>query len=45
MVNLTTLQPLCPRIPTVWSHIGPALFIQAMLGITVAAAVTAAWMR
>jgi hypothetical protein len=45
MVNLTTLQPLCPRIPTAWSHIGPALFIQAMLGITIAAAVTAAWMR
>ena len=45
MVNLTTLQPLCPRIPTLWSHIGPALVVQAMLGITVAAAVTAAWMR
>jgi hypothetical protein len=44
MVNLTTLQPLAPRIPTMWSHLGPALLIQAMLGLTVTAAVTAAWL-
>ena len=44
MVNLTTLQPLTPRIPTMWSHLGPALLIQAVLGLTVAAAATAAWM-
>ncbi|HEU4349011.1 MAG TPA: hypothetical protein VFR35_14630 [Actinoplanes sp.] len=42
MVNLTTLQPLSPRIPTLWSHLGPALLIQAMLGLTLAAAVAAA---
>jgi hypothetical protein len=44
MVNLTTLQPLAPRIPTMWSHLGPALLLQAFLGLTVAAAVTAAWL-
>lgn len=43
MVNLTTMQPLTPRIPTMWSHLGPALLIQAGLGLTVALAVTAAW--
>jgi hypothetical protein len=44
MINLTTLQPLAPRIPTMWSHLGPALLLQAFLGLTVAVAVTAAWM-
>jgi hypothetical protein len=43
MVNLTTMQPLTPRIPTMWSHLGPALLIQAGLGLTVALAVTAVW--
>lgn len=43
MVNLTTLQPLCPRIPTLWSHLGPALLLQAALGLTVAAAAAVAW--
>jgi hypothetical protein len=43
VVNLTTLQTLAPRIPTLWSHLGPGLLIQAVLGLTVAAVVTAAW--
>ncbi len=43
MVNLTTMQPLTPRIPTMWSHLGPALLLQAALGITVTLAVTAVW--
>jgi hypothetical protein len=43
MVNLTTMQPLTPRIPTLWSHLGPALLIQAALGVTIAVAVTAVW--
>jgi hypothetical protein len=43
MVNLTTLQPLCPRIPTLWSHLGPALLLQAALGLAVAAAAAVAW--
>jgi hypothetical protein len=43
VINLTTLQPLTPRIPTLWSHLGPGLLIQAALGLTVAAAVAAAW--
>jgi hypothetical protein len=43
VVNLTTLQPLTPRSPTLWSHLGPGLLIQAVLGLTVAAVVTAAW--
>jgi hypothetical protein len=45
MVNLTTMQPFTPRIPTMWSHIGPAVLIQAALGVTVTLAVTAAWLR
>jgi hypothetical protein len=43
VLNLTTMQPLSPRIPTLWSHLGPGLLIQAVLGLTVAAAVAAAW--
>ena len=43
VLNLTTLQPLTPRIPTLWSHLGPGLLIQAILGLTVAAALAAAW--
>jgi hypothetical protein len=43
VVNLTTLQPFTPRVPTLWSHLGPGLLIQAVLGLTVAAVVTAAW--
>ena len=41
MINLTTLQPLTPRIPTMWSHLGPALLIQAIVGIAVLTAVAA----
>jgi hypothetical protein len=44
VVNLTTMQPLTPRIPTMWSHLGPALLLQALLGVTVALVVTAAWL-
>jgi len=44
VLNLTTLQPLTPRIPTLWSHLGPGLLIQAALGLTLTTAVlTAAW--
>jgi hypothetical protein len=43
LINLTTMQPLTPRIPTLWSHLGPGLLIQAVLGLVVAAAVAAAW--
>ena len=45
VVNLTTMQPLTPRIPTQWSHLGPALLIQAMLGVTVAVAILAFAMK
>jgi hypothetical protein len=44
VVNLTTMQPLTPRIPTMWSHLGPALVIQAVLGVAVAAVIMAAWL-
>ncbi|WP_433292793.1 hypothetical protein ACQP2F_28945 [Actinoplanes sp. CA-030573] len=44
VVNLTTMQPLTPRIPTMWSHLGPALLLQAFLGMTVAVVVAAAWL-
>jgi hypothetical protein len=43
VVNLTTMQPLTPRIPTQLSHIGPALLLQATLGTLVALAVLAFW--
>jgi hypothetical protein len=43
VLNLTTLQPLTPRIPTLWSHLGPGLLIQAALGLTFATVVAAAW--
>jgi hypothetical protein len=45
MVNLTTMQPLTPRIPTMWSHLGPALLIQACLGLALAVAIAVAWMN
>jgi hypothetical protein len=45
VINLTTLQPYTPRIPTMWSHLGPALLLQATAGAVVAALVVAAWMR
>ena len=41
VLNLTTLQPLTPRIPTLWSHLGPGLLIQAVLGLSVATALAA----
>jgi hypothetical protein len=43
LINLTTMQPLTPRIPTLWSHLGPGLLIQAALGLMVAVALAAAW--
>jgi hypothetical protein len=43
LINLTTMQLLTPRIPTLWSHLGPGLLIQAAFGLTVAAVVAAAW--
>lgn len=42
LVNLTTMQPLTPRVPTRWSHLGPALLLQAGLGVIVLGAVVAA---
>ena len=44
VVNLTTMQPLTPRIPTAWSHLGPALLLQAILGTVVVVAVIVAWL-
>ncbi|MGX6603818.1 hypothetical protein ACWKSP_16980 [Micromonosporaceae bacterium Da 78-11] len=45
VVNLTTMQPLTPRIPTLWSHLGPALLLQAVLGSALALVVAAVWMN
>jgi hypothetical protein len=42
LVNLTTMQPLTPRIPTRWSHLGPALLLQAFLGVLVLGTILAA---
>jgi hypothetical protein len=36
VVNLTTCQLLTPRIPSFWSHLGPALLLQAGIGLLVA---------
>ncbi len=45
VVNLTTMQPLTPRIPTKWSHLGPAMLLQAVVGGAVLLAISAFWMR
>jgi hypothetical protein len=45
LLNLTTMQPFQPRIPTMWSHLGPALLLQAAAGAAFAALVVAAWSR
>ena len=45
VVNLTTMQPLTPRIPTMWSHLGPALLLQAVIGVTACLAVAYFWLR
>jgi len=45
VINLTTLQPFSPRIPTMWSHLGPALILQAVAGVTAVALIVAAWLR
>jgi hypothetical protein len=44
VVNLTTMQPLTPRIPTQWSHMGPVMLLQAAVGVFVAGAVIAFWL-
>ncbi len=41
IVNLTTGQLLTPRTATVWSHLGPPLLLQAMLGALLMLGVTA----
>ncbi|MGR6319226.1 hypothetical protein Q2K19_29830 [Micromonospora soli] len=41
IVNLTTGQQLTPRTATVWSHLGPALLLQAALGALLVLGVTA----
>jgi len=41
IVNITTGQLLRPRIPTLWSHIGPALLLQAFTGAALLATVAA----
>jgi len=45
VVNLTTMQPLTPRIPTRWSHLGPAMLLQAAAGLAIAGVVLAALLR
>lgn len=45
LVNLTTLQLLTPRIPTLWSHLGPGLLLQAGLGAVIAVVVLTAWLH
>ncbi|MFV2115831.1 hypothetical protein ACFHW0_26330 [Micromonospora sp. LOL_025] len=41
IVNLTTGQLLTPRTATLWSHLGPPLLLQAVLGALLVAAVVA----
>jgi hypothetical protein len=45
LVNLTTMQPLTPRIPTRWSHLGPALMLQAFIGALVLGTILAVAVR
>lgn len=44
VVNMTTLQPLTPRIPTMWSHLGPALLLQAIGGLAVVGVLAYLWL-
>jgi len=44
VVNLTTMQPLTPRIPTMWSHLGPALLLQAVLGLVICLVIAYFWL-
>jgi hypothetical protein len=41
IVNITTGQLLTPRKPTVWSHLGPPLLLQAVLGLVLVGVVAA----
>lgn len=41
IVNITTQQLLTPRIPTLWSHLGLPLLLQALFGLLVAGALLA----
>ncbi|GAA3761659.1 hypothetical protein GCM10022225_54250 [Plantactinospora mayteni] len=41
IVNLTTGQLLTPRTPTLWSHLGPALLLQAAVGLLLIGALVA----
>jgi hypothetical protein len=41
VVNLTTYQVLTPHVPTLWSHLGPALLLQACVGLLVVAVIAA----
>jgi hypothetical protein len=43
VINLETLQPFRPWVPTMWSHLGPGLLIQAVLGTIVTLAIVTAW--
>jgi hypothetical protein len=43
VINLETLQPYHPWVPTLRSHLGWGLLIQAALGLLVAVALVAAW--
>ncbi|WP_067510645.1 hypothetical protein [Actinoplanes sp. TFC3] len=43
LINLETLQPFRPWVPTMWSHLGAGLLIQAVLGTIVTLAVATAW--
>lgn len=42
IVNITTGQLLTPRVPTLWSHLGPPLLLQAILGALLLSLI-AAW--
>lgn len=41
LVNLTTMQLLRPRTATIWSHLGPALLLQAAVGLLLLSGFTA----
>lgn len=41
IVNLSTGQLLTPHPPTLWSHLGPALLLQSLLGLLVIVSVAA----
>ncbi len=43
IVNITTQQVIVPHPPTIWSHLGPGMLLQAIAGIVIIALAVTLW--